>query len=114
MCLQQPPTISVVEQQVIQVYKQMYEKYLNERGSIPQKNLVEVSYEDFIQRPLEHVKDIYSRLTLDGFQASEKKFTDYIASQQQTKKQQYTLDEHLKERIYLEWRFAFEAFHYEK
>jgi len=114
MCLQQPPTISVVEQQVIQVYKHIYEKYLNERGSIPQKNLVEVRYEDFIQRPLEHVKDIYSRLDLDGFQASEKKFTDYIASQEQTKKQQYTLDEHLKERIYSEWKFAFEAFQYEK
>ena len=114
MCLQQPPTISVVEQQVLQVYKKMYEKYLNERGSIPQKNLVEVCYEDFIQRPLEHVKNIYSCLELAGFQVSEKKFTDYIASQEQTKKQQYTLDEHLKERIYSEWKFAFEAFQYEK
>jgi hypothetical protein len=114
MCLQQPPTISVVERQVLQVYKQMYEKYLNERGSIPQKNLVEVRYEDFIQRPLEHVKDIYSHLELDGFQASEKTFRDYIASQEQTKKQHYSLDEHLKERIYSEWKFAFEAFQYEQ
>jgi hypothetical protein len=114
MCLQQPPIVSVVEQQVLQVYKQMYEKYLNERGSIPQKNLIEVRYEDFIQKPLEHVKDIYSRLELEGFQASEKKFREYIASQEQIKKQQYSLDEHLKERIYSEWKFAFEAFQYEQ
>lgn len=114
ICLQQPPTVSVVEDQVLQVYKQMYIKYLNERGNIPQKNLIEIRYEDFIQRPLEHVKDIYARLELDGYQALENKFKDYIASQEHMKKQLYTLDEPLKEKIYSEWKFAFEAFHYEK
>jgi hypothetical protein len=114
MCLQQPPTVPIVENQVLQVYKRIYIKYLNERGNIPQKNLIEVRYEDFIQRPLEYVKDIYSRLELDGFQASENKFKDYVASQEQMKKQQYTLDEQLKERIHSEWKFTFDAFHYEK
>jgi hypothetical protein len=114
ICLQRPPTASVVEHQVFQVYKQMFKKYFNERARIPQKNLIEVRYEDFIERPFEHVKDIYSRLDLDGFEASEKNFKDYIASLKYPNKQRYTLDEHLKERIYTEWKFAFDAFHYEK
>jgi len=114
MCLQQPPAIPVVERQVFEVYNQVYMKYLSERGSIPQQNLIEIRYEDFIRRPLEHVKDIYSRLELQGFQASENKFKDYITSQEQLKKQHYTRDEHEQERIYAEWKFAFEAFHYEK
>jgi hypothetical protein len=114
MCLQQPPEIPVVEQQVLRVYKQIYINYLKERTSIPEGHLVEVRYEDFIQRPLEHLRLVYTTLNLGGFAGSEKKFRDYIATQEHMKKQRYSLDEHLKEKIYSEWDFAFEAFHYEK
>ncbi len=113
-CLQNPPSIPVVERQVFEVYKQLYRKYLRERDKIPQHNLIEVRYEDFLRRPLDHVKQIYQRLELEGFQTMEQRFKDYIASQEQVKKQQYTFDDRLKERIYSEWKFAFEAFHYEK
>jgi hypothetical protein len=114
MCLQQPPAIPVVEHQVFEVYKQMYIKYLNDRGNIPHENLVEIRYEDFIRTPVDHLKLIYERLDLDGFQTTKKKFIDYIALQDHVKKQQYTLDEHQRTRIYEEWKFAFDAFHYEK
>ena len=114
MCLQKPPKIPVVEHHVLQVYKQIYKKYLNERRSIPHQNLIEICYEDFIQRPLDHIKEIYSRLELDGFQASEETFKKYIASQEHVKTQRYMLDDSLKERIYSEWKFAFDAFNYEK
>lgn len=114
MCLQRPPPTPVVSQQVLQIYGQMYQKYLRQKGSIPRQNLVEIRYEDFIQRPLEHVQDLYSRLGLDGFDVSVDSFTDYIASQHHIRKQQYTMDKQLKERIYSEWKFAFDAFEYEK
>jgi omega-hydroxy-beta-dihydromenaquinone-9 sulfotransferase len=114
MCVQKPPEITVVEQQVLQVYKRMYMKYLTERTDIPKENLIEVRYEDFIQQPLTQVKNIYSTLHLNGFKQSEKKFTEYILSQTQVKKQKYVLDENVKEKIYREWTFAFDAFQYEK
>mgnify|MGYP006267097311 CR=1 FL=1 len=92
----------------------MYMKYLREKSQIPKENLVEVRYEDFIQDPLEQIQGIYSRLNLGEFHEFEKKFSDFIASQSLLKKQKYLLDQHLKDMIYAEWRFAFEAFHYEK
>lgn len=114
MCVQYPPKIPVVEQQVLQVYKKMYTKYLRERSHVPKENLVEVCYEDFIQAPLEQMRYIYTKLNLGEFQESEKKFSDFIQSQTQVKKQKYLLDQNLKEKIYTEWKFAFEAFHYKK
>ncbi|HVQ00359.1 MAG TPA: sulfotransferase [Candidatus Thermoplasmatota archaeon] len=114
MCLQQPPPVSEVEQQVLQVYKQLYLKYLKDRADIPPENLIEVRYEEFLRQPFDHLKTIYERLHLEGFTGSEQKFRDYIASQQHMTTQRYDLDSFLKERIQKEWDFAFKAFQYEK
>lgn len=50
---------------------------------IPNGNLVEVRYEDFIQHPLEEIKRIYTELNLKGFKESEEEFRKYIRSRRQ-------------------------------
>jgi hypothetical protein len=113
ICLQTPPEIPDIERHVIDVYKKMYTKYIKERDEIPTENLVEVRYEEFIEHPLQHLKQIYTQLQFKGFNASEKTFTEYIASQSRFKKQDYHLDENVKEKIYTQWKFAFDTFHYD-
>jgi hypothetical protein len=112
MCLQTPPETSELERKILVVYKQMYTKYFKERDEIPAENLIEIRYEEFIEQPLLHIKRIYIQLHLNGFQESEKKFMEYIASQAQFKTQNYLLDEPVKEKIYTQWKFAFDMFHY--
>ena len=112
MCLQQPPPVPEVEQQVLQVYKQIYLKYLKDRRRIAPENLIEVRYEDFTRRPLDSLKTVYTQFRLEGFASSKQKFNDYIASQQHITQQRYELDGRLKKKIYAEWGFAFEAFQY--
>jgi hypothetical protein len=112
MCVQKPPKIEEIEKQVLYVYKQMYMKYLKERNDVPKGNLVEVRYEDFIQQPLKELKNIYTKLQLDGFNKSEKTFKEYIASQTNVKIQKYIIDESIKQRIYRAWKFAFDNFDY--
>jgi hypothetical protein len=114
MCIQKPPKIDEVERQILGVYKRMYEKYFNEREAIPTKNLVEIRYEDFIQKPVAHLNKIYTNLHLEGFKEVEKKFTEYTTAQADVKKQSYLLDETIKKRIYSEWKFTFDAFQYDK
>jgi hypothetical protein len=87
-------------------------KYFKERNDVPKGNLVEVRYEDFIQQPLKELKSIYTKLQLDGFDKSEKTFNEYIASQTNVKIQKYIMDESIKQRIYREWKFAFDNFDY--
>lgn len=112
MCVQQPPKSEEIEKQVFYVYKQMYTKYLKERNYIPKGNLIEVRYEDFIQQPLKELKNIYTKLQIDGFKKSETTFNEYIASQTKVKLQKYIIDENIKQRIYREWKFAFDNFDY--
>jgi hypothetical protein len=114
MCVQHPPKIAEVEQKILRVYKRMYMKYLKERTKIPAENLIEIRYEDFITKPLEQLENIYTKLHLNGFKESEKKFTEYIVSQTYVKQQKYVLDKSVKEKIYTEWKFVFDAFNYEK
>ena len=99
---------------MMQMYKQIYKKYFKEKRHIPKENLVEIRYEDFIQHPLEKIGGIYTHLHLDGFHKSEKTFKKYIASQKNVKTHTYKMDEDLKEKIYKEWRFAFDEFGYDK
>lgn len=113
-CVQKPPVVDEVEKRVLQVYRRMYEKYFKEKKSVLRGNLVEVKYEDFIQKPLEGVKKIYSELNLKGFKKSENAFKKYIASQAHIKIQKYEIDKTLKEKVYKKWKFAFKEFEYSK
>ena len=66
-CVQNPPPFDAVEDSMMDLYSMMFRKYLKERSLIPEGNLVEVKYEDFIREPIKIIQRIYSELNLDGF-----------------------------------------------
>ena len=65
--------MKIIERHMMDLYAQMYKKYFKERSLIPKGNLVEIKYEDFIQKPLENVEKIYTTLGLEDFIDSKKK-----------------------------------------
>ena len=111
-CIQKPPEITKVEQNMMDLYVQMIQKYLRERDSIPKENLLEVRYEDFITQPLLQIKNIYESFQLPGFQNSESAFKEYINSQLSFKKDSYSIDEALQQKIMKKWGFAIKQFGY--
>ncbi|HEC82040.1 MAG TPA: sulfotransferase [Thermoplasmatales archaeon] len=112
-CLQVPPSLKEVEETMMDLYAEMHKKYLMERGLVPEGNLVEVRYEDFIRHPLREVKRVYDSLGLDGFKQSEESFRDFVKSQAGVKTRNYVVDEELREKINKRWGFAIKAFGYE-
>jgi hypothetical protein len=97
---------------MMDLYVQMIQKYLRERDSIPKENLLEVRYEDFITQPLLQIKNIYESFQLPGFQNSESAFKEYINSQLSFKKDSYSIDEALQQKIMKKWGFAIKQFGY--
>jgi len=95
-------------------YVDLYNKYLKERKLIPNGNLTETKYEDFIQNPILELKKIYATLNLDGFNKSKKVLKKYVESQKNFKVSNYKMDDTVKEKIYKKWKFTFEEFGYEK
>jgi len=111
-CLQKHD-MQKLEEHMLDLYAQMYKKYFNERSLIPEGNLIEIKYEDFIQNPLKNVKKIYTTLGLKNFDASKKLFSDYATSQKFFKASTYNVEPVVKEKIDDKWKFVFDEFGYE-
>jgi hypothetical protein len=92
----------------------MYKKYFETRSLIPEGNLVEIKYEDFIQHPLENVEKIYTTLGLKNFKTCKKIFSDYATTQKFFKASSYNVDSTVKEKLSGKWNFVFDEFGYEK
>ncbi len=99
-CIQKPKDDETIEYAMVTLYNKMFEKYFKEKGLIPQKNLVEVRYEDFIVQPFAEIKRVYHTLGIPGFKDCEETFKSYIASQSKVKTHKYTIDKQLKKKIY--------------
>ncbi len=102
-----------LEEHMMDLYAKMYKKYLAERRLIPDGNLVEVQYEDFIRNPLTNVEKIYTTLSLKDFKSSKKLFSDYATSQKFFKASSYDVDPAVREKLRHKWGFVFDAFGYE-
>jgi hypothetical protein len=111
-CLQKHD-MQKLEGHMLDLYAQMYKKYFKERSLIPEGNLVEIQYEDFIQNPLENVERIYTTLGLKDFKASKKMFSKYAGSQKYFKASNYTIEPAVKEKLNNKWKFVFDEFGYE-
>ncbi len=101
-----------LDKEILYCYKAIFQKYLEDKKLIPDDNLFEISYEEFTSKPLESLKTIYDSLNLKGFEEAKPYFERYIKAHDGYTPQKYNIDEVVKEKVYREWRFAFEAFGY--
>lgn len=76
---------------ILDTYSQFMNKYLSEKSLIPDEQLIEIKYEDFINSPLENMKNIYSALNLNEFQYCEKKMIEHLCSRNDYKKLEHEL-----------------------
>ncbi len=113
-CLQNPPTLNVVEKSMMDLYKNMFKKYIREKQLIPKNNLIEIRYEDFILKPLEQIEKIYKQFDLEGFSENKESFKKYLAKQSQLKLDKYKITKEITEKVNKNWDFIFDEFGYKK
>jgi hypothetical protein len=89
----------------MEVYERFFKKYFEEKDSIPENNLIEIRYEDFVKEPVAFLKDIYEELEIEGFEKCEPKFRNYINAQDQYRTNNHEVDHKKRKTIYE--RFAF-------
>jgi hypothetical protein len=102
-----------LEENIIYIYKQMMEKFLVDKSSIPPENLIEIKYEDFIGNEIQYFKQIYEQFNLLDFEQAEAEFKKYIKSQANYETNKYTLDEETIKKITEEWSFTIEKWQYD-
>ncbi|HVQ00908.1 MAG TPA: sulfotransferase, partial [Candidatus Thermoplasmatota archaeon] len=111
-CVQRPD-MHATEEHMIDLYARFYKKYFEERHLIPEGNLVEVKYEDFIENPMKDVEMIYRTLDLHAFTNVKSSMCEYTGTQKYFKASSYTVDPEVREKLSKKWKTVFDEFGYE-
>ncbi len=113
LSLQNIPSHKDTAENAVNLYKKLYTRYFNERNLIPEGNLYEIKYEDFVKTPLQHIKNIYDNLGIDGYEEALPRFEEYTESLKDYKASSKDPEEYIKNLIDENLGFAFEKFGYD-
>lgn len=68
---------------ILDTYSQMMQCYLQEKVLVPPAQLTELAYDDFVQKPVECLKNVYAALHLDDFAYCEEHMKSFTGRQKQ-------------------------------
>ena len=97
--LQGFPDDEYVENYIVDLYGMLYDQYLKDKENIPEGNLIEISYEEFVKAPVDTLKNVYETLGIEGFDEAKPKFEEYIKSLGDYKTNNFVLSDELKNKI---------------
>ena len=104
-------TLEEIKEAIIYTYKRVHEKYINDKALIPEGNLVEISYEELKDNPLQTMKVIYEELGLKDFEKDKPSLHKYLEGISHTPTD-YKYKTKDLERIHDQWEFMFKHFNY--
>jgi hypothetical protein len=103
----------VLDDHIVQLYKDLMQDYIIQRELIPKGNLVEVSFDELEKDPLSIISSIYKDLALPGYDLAEHHFIDYVTKMKSYKKNTHVISLDLINKIEAEWGFAMKKWNYE-
>ena len=103
-----------IEMNAIEVYPRLYRAYQQQKKCIPEGHLYEVKFEDFEHDAYAVTKDIYEKLNLPGWEASEEAIRSYIESKRGYKKNRYEYKPRTIQLVNDHWGEAIDDWGYER
>lgn len=97
---------------VLSTYEQVYQCYHHEKNNIPEKNLIEIKFEEIEKEPITSLKKIYDHLEIGGFDMMLPHLQTYQQSVRGYKKNKFELSPEVKSIVYHRWRRTFEQYDY--
>jgi hypothetical protein len=94
------------------IYKNIMADYFGQKQLIPAGNLVEISFDELEKDPEIILKNIYSKLNLDGFEKAGPLFKSYLHNMGTYTKNKHYISKSQLKRIQDEWGFAMEKLNY--
>ena len=92
-----------LEKNFVEVYRQLYFKYEEEKSLIPKGNLMEIKFEDFEAEAFSMTEYIYEQLNLPGFSQARNNIEKYIGKKKGYKKNNYKYNEHTVKTVEKNW-----------
>ena len=76
---------------ILDTYAQMMDRYLQQKHLVPNGQLTEIAYDDFVQHPVDTLRRIYSDLQLNDFSYCEDVMKKFTEGQKQFRQLQHAL-----------------------
>jgi hypothetical protein len=109
----QRPDYSDLDERTLRQYREVYDRFFEERALIPKGRFYEVRFEELERDPVGQVREIYAALGLPDFEELQPALRRYLDGLAGYRKNEFAeLPEDLRGRIAKEWRRCFEEWGY--
>ena len=88
---------------ILDSYAGIMQQYQEQKELIPQKRLVEISYEDFIDQPVQTMRNLYSKFELGDFELCKPAMINFVDQQKKYELLHHRLDKESKNLIVQKW-----------
>ncbi|MEB3210239.1 MAG: sulfotransferase [Leptolyngbyaceae bacterium] len=99
----QPFQNADVDALILNSYPRMMRAIAQDSASLPANRWIELRFEDFERDPVAHIQLIYQQLELEGFDAAQPHFVQYLESRKQYQKNQYSFSQADADTVYAHW-----------
>ena len=107
-----PIADSALENLALFIVRETLQQYLTDRESVPKGQLAEVRFEDLERNPVQRLGALYAALDLPGWECARFGIETYLGGISTYRKNQYTLDTRMVERVQRECRFVLDTWGY--
>ena len=101
-----------VDAWMVEGYRQLMGRYLDDRKRIPEARLFEIRYEELDERPVEVLRRLYAALDLPGFERALPEFERYLSELGTFEKNRFEFPADAVEVVNQRWGFALDEFGY--
>jgi hypothetical protein len=102
----------LIEENFMEIYKDMMKNYFKEKKLIPSGNLVEVKFEELENDTIGQLKKIYDGLNLPGFEKNKSLFENYLTEIKNYRKNKFELSEEIIKKVEKNWGFTIRNWDY--
>lgn len=101
-----------VYQDIYRVYELLMHRYFDTRSLIPERNLIEIRYEDLVMNSQKEIEKIYSFFKMDGYEKAQPIIEAYAESKQAYVRNKYSIPSSLLDEILEHTDFTMKKWNY--
>ena len=97
----------------LEIYESLTQRFLEQHTRIPEKDFIEIRFEELEREPVEQITRIYDRFDLAGKEAALEKIQTYASTLSGYRRSNYTLPQPTIDEIGSRWGFALDHWDYQ-
>ena len=100
---------------IVKQFASLFDAYFEQRSLVPENRLIEVSYEELDQKPLQTIERVYGHLDLPDYSVSQPAIAEYVNSlSSYTKNSHHEIEPKFKQKVHDHWGRCFDEWGYER